>query len=198
VLSFLLAILQPANAGEDAEASLLSRVARGDRAALRKLYDRLSGQALAVSLRILGSRSEAEEVVQEVFLEVWGRAASFDVHRGRGRTWVLSIARNRAIDRFRSRDAAGRAVEGARAQSAPEPPAVTPLESAEQRETRQRIQAALATLSPEQRRVLELGYFEGLSHSEMAEKLGEPLGTVKSRVRLALEKLAQLIDGGLK
>jgi RNA polymerase sigma-70 factor (ECF subfamily) len=126
---------------------------------------------------------------------VWTRAALFDVARGRGRVWVLSIARNRAIDRLRSRDAAGRAARGAEAE--PEPPPVTPLESAEQREARQRIQNALAALSPEQRRVLELGYFEGLSQSEMAEKLGEPLGTIKSRVRLAMEKLAQLVDRGL-
>jgi RNA polymerase sigma-70 factor, ECF subfamily len=197
VLSFLFAIVAPAAASDDPEAPLLARVARGDRAALRKLYDRLAGHALAVALRILGARSEAEEVVQEAFLEVWTRAGLFDPARGRGRTWVLSIARNRAIDRLRSRDAAGRAVEGARNEAQPEPPAVTPLESAEQREARQRIQAALAALSPEQRRVLELGYFEGLSQSEMAEKLGEPLGTIKSRVRLALEKLAQLVDRGL-
>jgi RNA polymerase sigma-70 factor (ECF subfamily) len=195
VLSFLFAIVAPASANDDPEAALLARVARGDRAALRKLYDRLSGQALAVALRILGARGEAEEVVQDVFVEVWTRASLFTVARGRGRVWVLSIARNRAIDRLRSRDAAGRAVRGAEGE--PEPPPVTPLESAEQRETRQRIQHALAALSPEQRSVLELGYFEGLSQSEMAERLGEPLGTIKSRVRLALEKLAQLVDRGL-
>jgi RNA polymerase sigma-70 factor (ECF subfamily) len=197
VLSFFLAILAPADASDDVEAAWLARVAKGERVALRKLYDRLSGQVLAVALRIVGSRGEAEEVVQEVFVEVWTRAGLFDVARGRGRTWVLSIARNRAIDRLRSRDAAGRAVEGARAEARPEAPPVTPLETVEQREARQRIQAALAALSPEQRRVLELGYFEGLSQSEIAEKLGEPLGTVKSRVRLALEKLAQLVDRGL-
>jgi RNA polymerase sigma-70 factor (ECF subfamily) len=197
VLSFLFAIVPAAVASDDAEATLLARVARGDRAALRKLYDRLGAHTLAVALRILGSRGEAEEVVQEAFLDVWTRASLFTVERGSGRTWVLSIARNRAIDRLRSRDAAGRAVQGARADAQPEPPPVTPLESAESREARQRIQAALASLSPEQRRVLELGYFEGLSQSEMAEKLGEPLGTIKSRVRLALEKLAQLVDRGL-
>ena len=180
----------------DADAELLARVARGDRAALSRLYETLAGQALAVALRVLGSRSDAEEVLQDTFVEVWTRAHSYDPDRGGARPWVLAIARNRAIDRLRRRGAVARMVNGA----ANEPivaAGTTPLELVERRQARERIQAALAQLSPEQRRVLELGYFEGLSQSEIAAKLDEPLGTVKTRVRAALQKLAELVPGAV-
>jgi RNA polymerase sigma-70 factor (ECF subfamily) len=194
VLSFVLALGARLVAARDDEAGLLTAVARGERASLRALYDRLSAHALAVALRVLGSRSEAEEVVQDVFMDVWARATQFDPARGAARTWILSMARNRAIDRLRSRGAAARAVDGAFAQALTAPVAdATPLEKAEQRQARERIQAALAELPPEQRLVLELGYFEGLSQTEIAERLREPLGTIKSRARAALEKLARVL-----
>jgi RNA polymerase sigma-70 factor (ECF subfamily) len=188
----LFSILARTLALRDEEAAHLAAVARGERAALRALYDRLSGHALAVALRILSSRPEAEEVVQDVFLEVWTRASLFDRTRGSARTWVLSMARNRAIDRLRSRGVAARAVDGIGAEG--RPAETTPLESAVQRQARERIQAALRELPPEQRQVLELGYFEGLSQREIASRLNEPLGTVKSRSRAALEKLARVLS----
>jgi RNA polymerase sigma-70 factor (ECF subfamily) len=195
VLSFLLAIGARLTAARDEEAGLIAAVARGERAPLRHLYDRLAGHSLAVALRVLGSRPEAEEVVQDVFVEVWTRAALFDATRGSARTWVLSMTRNRAIDRVRSRGASARMVDGARAEAeVASPLGVSPLESVVQREAREQIQSALALLSDEQRHVLELGYFEGLSQSEIAERLGQPLGTVKSRVRAAMEKLAAALS----
>lgn len=196
VLSFVLAIGARLQQVRDEEAALLGAVARGERDPLRTLYDRLSGHALAVALRVLGSRPEAEEVVQDAFVEVWTRARSFDGARGSARTWVLSIARNRAIDRLRTRGANARMVDGVRNEGGGPERGATPLESAERRETRERIQEALAALPAEQRKALELGYFEGLSQSEIAERLGEPLGTVKSRVRAALEKLGSALTGG--
>ena len=195
MLSFLLAIGARLTASRDEEAGLIAAVARGERAPLRHLYDRLAGHALAVAMRVLGSRPEAEEVVQDVFVEVWTRAALFDATRGSARTWVLSMTRNRAIDHVRSRGASARMVDGVRAEAAVSPLGTTPLESAVARESREQIQAALAVLSDDQRQVLELGYFEGLSQSEISERLGQPLGTVKSRVRAALEKLAGAIAG---
>jgi RNA polymerase sigma-70 factor (ECF subfamily) len=197
VLSFLFAIGARHVAPEDDDAAVLAAIGRGERASLRILYDRLSGLTLAVALRILGSRSEAEEVVQDAFMDVWTRATRYDPSRGSARTWVLSIARNRAIDRLRSRGVAARAVDGARAQAEVAPsPGATPLETAVERQARERIQAALLELPPEQRQVLELGYFEGFSQSEIADQLREPLGTVKSRVRAALDKLARALSEG--
>jgi RNA polymerase sigma-70 factor (ECF subfamily) len=177
----------------DGDAELLGRIARGDRAALAALYEALGGQALAVALRVLASRSDAEEVLQDAFVEVWTRAKTYDPDRGGARAWVLAITRNRAIDRLRRRGAVSRLVSGA----ANEPTATgtTPLELVEQRQAREKIQAALRELTPEQRQVLELGYFEGLSQSEIATRLKEPLGTVKTRVRAALQKLATLVPG---
>src|SRR5262249_48613300 len=150
--------------------------AKGDRAALRKLYDRLGGHALAVARRVLGSGVEAEEVVQEGFLDVWTRAALYDAARGRPRTWILAMARHRAIDRVGRRGAAARLAGGVLAESESELPGATPLERVEQREERARIQAALLALSPEQRQVLELAYFEGLSQTEIATRIDQPLG----------------------
>jgi RNA polymerase sigma-70 factor (ECF subfamily) len=198
MLSFLLAIGARAGAlgaGED-EAALLEAIASGERAALRDLYDRMGGVALAVAQRILGARSEAEEVVQDCFLDVWTRARTYDRTRGSARTWVVSIARNRAIDRLRSRGGAARATDAARAEAAFAVAGATPLETAERRQARERIAAALAELPAEQRQVLELGYFEGLTQSEIAERTGEPLGTIKSRVRAALDKLAKALADG--
>jgi RNA polymerase sigma-70 factor (ECF subfamily) len=177
----------------DADAALLGRVANGDRAALAELYEALGGQALAVALRVLGSRSDAEEVLQDSFVEVWTRAKSYDAERGSARAWVLAIARNRAIDRLRRRGSQARTASGAA--NEPGVAGATPLELAEQRQSRERIQAALRELTPEQRQVLELGYFEGLSQSEIATRLNEPLGTIKTRVRTALQKLATLFTG---
>jgi RNA polymerase sigma-70 factor (ECF subfamily) len=193
VLSLLMAVgLRPRAVAADAE--LLRRIARGDREALGTLYQALGGQALAVALRVLSSRSDAEEVLQDAFVEVWTRAKSYDVTRGGARAWVLAITRNRAIDRLRRRGAVARMVSGAA--SEPVAQGTTPLELVAERQARDKIQAALQGLSPEQRLVLELGYFEGLSQSEIAAKLDEPLGTIKTRVRAALQKLATLVPGG--
>jgi RNA polymerase sigma-70 factor (ECF subfamily) len=188
LLPLVLAVLARAAAADEA---LIRRVAGGDSRALRQLYDRCAPLALALALRIVRSRSEAEDVVQEAFLEAWKRAGSFDARRGSALSWVLAISRSRALDRLRARGSADRAAqEFAREEAAP---VQLPIESAEQRQERERIQAALAALPQEQRAILELAYFEGLTQSEIAARTGDPLGTVKTRCRLALEKLAGLL-----
>lgn len=176
----------------DADEALLARVATRDPQALRILYDRCSSIALAVSLRIMRSRPEAEEVVQETFIEVWKRADGFDGQRGSAAGWIVAIARSRALDRLRARSSAERAASAAQAEEAPAVP--LPIESAEQRQVRDRIQVALSTLPPEQRTAIELSYYQGLTQREIADRTGDPLGTVKTRVRLALAKLASLLE----
>jgi RNA polymerase sigma-70 factor, ECF subfamily len=174
---------------------LLARVAQGDVAALRSIYDQHASRAITIAFRILRNREEAEDVVQETFLEVWRRAAQFDPGRGGAVAWVVTIARSRAIDRLRARNIAGRtigsAAEGDGVLMPVSPP--SPAAETERRRDERRVAEALVTLPPAQRRTIELAYFEGLSQSEIAVKTASPLGTVKMRVKLAMAKLAELL-----
>ena len=186
-----------AAAAEDAVAkggdgALLDRIARHEVGALRELYDRHARRAMAIALRILRDESAAEDVVQETFLDVWRRAAGFDVQRGDAAAWVVTIARSRAIDRLRSSGKASRAIQAASGMLTPlsEP---LPSDQAERRREGAQIAAALGELPAEQRQTIELAYFDGLSQSEIAEKTGTPLGTVKTRVKLAMTKLGTLL-----
>lgn len=185
----------PLNDEETAAARLVQRAAGGDRRALAELYELHGGRAYALALRILHAPHDAEEIVQETFLEAWRRAAQYDPGRGAPAAWLCTIARTRALDRLRSRSVGSRTLDGAAGEPPPAPPP-TPLETAERRETRERVNVALGTLPPEQRLALELAYFEGLTQTEIAARTGDPLGTVKTRVRLALEKLAGLLGPG--
>ena len=183
----------PTDRARDRE--LLARVAQGDVAALRSLYDQHAPRAITIAFRILRNREEAEDIVQETFLEVWRRAAQFDPGRGGAVAWVVTIARSRAIDRLRSRSIAGRtiasAAEEAEAMQPVAPP--TPAVEVDRRRDERRVAAALGALPPAQRRTIELAYFEGLSQSEIAARTDCPLGTVKMRVKLAMAKLADLL-----
>jgi RNA polymerase sigma-70 factor (ECF subfamily) len=176
------------------DGALLRKIAGGDAAALRALYDRCAGQAMAVCLRILREEREAEEAVQETFVDAWKRAGSYDAARGSAIGWIVSMARSRALDRLRSRGAGERLKANVAALPA-EKSAPAPLELAEQQQDRERIRRALDQLTPPQRSAIELAYFDGLTQREIAEKVGEPLGTVKSRMRAALQRLAALLAG---
>ncbi|HLL75635.1 MAG TPA: sigma-70 family RNA polymerase sigma factor [Pyrinomonadaceae bacterium] len=173
------------------DAELLRAVARGDDSALASLYGRYSSILLGLLLRILHSRAEAEDVLQEVFVQVWRRADSYDESRGRGFTWLVTLARSRAIDRLRALDSRSRAATAAAAEAS-EPVGDASLDAfrAEQREI---VRAALAELSEDQRRTLLLAYEEGLTQSEIAARLNQPLGTVKTRTRAGLMKLRELL-----
>jgi len=183
----------PADRARDRE--LLGRVARGDVTALRSLYDQHASRAVTIAFRILRNREEAEDIVQETFLEVWRRAAQFDPGRGGAVAWVVTIARSRAIDRLRARSIAGRTIASAaeEAEAMSPMPAPSPAAEVERRRDEKRVAAALVALPPAQRRTIELAYFEGLSQSEIAAKTASPLGTVKMRVKLAMAKLAELL-----
>ena len=172
--------------GNDADAALIGAITRGDRAALGELYDRFAPILMAVAVRILGERREAEDLLHDVFLEVWRQASDYDAARGSVRAWIMIRLRSRAIDRRKSAGVAR----------------VVPLEPEEHVDDREAsgedplfgpdraaVRRALASLPEEQRTVLELGYFEGLSSSEIAARIDAPVGTVKSRVAAALAKL---------
>jgi RNA polymerase sigma-70 factor, ECF subfamily len=182
--------------GRDRE--LLGRIAQGDVAALRVLYDEQAPRALSIARRILRSVEEAEDVVQETFLELWRRAPQFDGRKGGAVAWVITIARSRAIDRLRAAGTAGRAIEGVGTSPDAHPTVpLSPAEHTERRSTESRVADALAALPKEQRQAIELAYFDGLSQTEIATKTETPLGTVKMRVKLAISKLAAILKDDL-
>jgi RNA polymerase sigma-70 factor, ECF subfamily len=169
--------------------ALLERIAGRDANALADLYDRYAPVALALAGRILGDRSEAEDVLQIVLTRVWQEAGRYDPSKGSVTSWLLSWVRNGSIDRLRRRDAHRRAALHSVDQPHPEEPAPAPDAS----EDREKVARAVAELPPDQRQVIELAYFEGLSQTQIAQKLGEPLGTVKTRMRLGMNKLRQAL-----
>lgn len=171
--------------------ALLERIAGRDAHALADLYDRTAPVALALAGRILGDRSEAEDVLQIVFTRVWQEAGRYDATKGSVASWLLSWVRNGAIDRLRRREALRRAsLHAADAGAAGHGHEDGPSHDAEDRE---KLSRAVAELPPDQRQCIELAYFEGLSQTQIAQKLGEPLGTVKTRMRLGMNKLRQAL-----
>ena len=173
------------------DVDLLKAIARQDETALAELYDRYRLILFGLLVRILNSREEAEDVLQEVFLQVWRRAADFDETRGRPFTWLVTLARSRGIDRLRNLAARERvALAGAREASEEVSDAMADAFRSEQRGL---VTSALDQLPDEQRRPLMLAYFEGLTQSEIASKLNAPLGTVKTRMRTGLSKLRELL-----
>jgi RNA polymerase sigma-70 factor (ECF subfamily) len=168
--------------------ALVQRIAAGDRDAFARFYDRYASLVFTFAMRLLRVPAEAEDLLQEVFLQVWRQAHSYQQERGSPEAWMITITRSRAIDKLRSlrrRDegavslpASSRVEEGGKVES-----------GAPEAEARLMVQSALARLPDAQRLVMELAYFDGLTQSEIATRLGEPLGTVKTRLRAGLERL---------
>jgi RNA polymerase sigma-70 factor (ECF subfamily) len=177
------------SAVDTSDESLLARVARGDDDALGSLYDRFGRVAYGLALRILRDERLAEDAVQEAFLAVWRQAASFRPERANARAWVLTFVHRRAVDLVRRE--ARRRTEPLEPEA--EPATGSTAEAAELRRRREAVQHALAQLPEEQRRPIELAYYGGLSQSELAERLGEPLGTIKSRMFTGLKRLRELL-----
>lgn len=179
-------------ASPGADLELVRRMAAGDESALGTLYDRYSPLLHSVVLRIVGDPGDAEEVLEDTFWQAWRQAGRYEESRGGLSTWLVMIARSRALDRVRSR----RRVREERWDDLPPAAAdpiddrsASPSDAAEGDELRRIVGRAVATLPPEQRQAVELAYFRGMSQTEIAEATGQPLGTVKTRARLALQKL---------
>lgn len=174
---------------------LIAEVAQRDRAALAALYDRHATQMLAVAYRILKNRSDAEDLVHDVLLEVWNKAGSYDARRGTVRTWLLLRTRSRGIDRIRSLQVARKHQVAQKPEAEASAAGNTPDPS--RSPDHHRVRRALAVLSEAQRKVIELSYFRGLSCSEIAKQCEIPLGTAKSRLAGAIARLrAELMPEG--
>jgi RNA polymerase sigma-70 factor, ECF subfamily len=171
--------------------NLLSKIAEGDRTALAQLYDRYARMIYAIACKSLNSVEDCEEVVLDVFAQIWRIADRFDVNRGSVEQWVFTLARSRILDRLRKLqriDKVHTAISCAKGIDLPTI-SVDPIEAIEIDERRQLVLAALSQIPPEQLEAIELAYYQGLTHTEIAARTGLSLGTVKTRLRLGLSKL---------
>jgi RNA polymerase sigma-70 factor (ECF subfamily) len=179
--------------------ALLARIVKGDQQAFSQLYDQSSSLLYTLAIRILGHREEAAELLQEVYLEVWRKVARYDVGRGTPIAWLVTLTRSRAIDRLRSRASKGlpkmaASLDSPAAAQVPDH-APSPFESHADTELKTLITSALAELPTPQQEAIEMAYYEGLSHAEIAACINQPLGTVKTRIKLGLTKLRTSLRG---
>ena len=178
-----------------ADPDLAAQLAAGSQPALAELYDRYGPLAYSVAFRVLGDPGRAEDAVQEAFLKIWNGAASFDVRRGSLRGWLLTSVRNRSIDYLRGRGAHERRELELQPTLAESAPHSDPWREVSLSLERAAVREAMSSLPPEQREAIELAYFGGYSHKEIAGMTSVPLSTVKGRMRLALEKLSSYLLG---
>src|SRR5262245_2968552 len=185
-------------AGAEIDRMIVRRMAGGDHLALGDLYDRHARLLFSLALRILRERSDAEDVLQEAFSQVWRQAKRFEEGRGTVVGWLVTVTRSRALDRLRQRRAQAGGIENFDriAEALPDPGRALDVHLATS-EAAERVRTALAALPDDQRIPLELAYYEGLSQSEIAAKLQTPLGTIKTRMRQALRRLRDALEGGL-
>jgi RNA polymerase sigma-70 factor (ECF subfamily) len=187
----------PADLGEERDRHLIGRIAGGDRDAFRDLFRRYAPTAMALAKRVARQPQVAEEMVQEAFLSVWRNPRGYDPARGTVRAWLMSTVHHRAVDAVRREEAQRRRAEDVLSltEAAAEDPGETVVDAIGLPQERTAVRAALEDLPQEQRQVIELMYFSGLSQSRIAQKLGLPLGTVKSRTLLGMRRLrAALVD----
>jgi RNA polymerase sigma-70 factor (ECF subfamily) len=182
-------------ASDPTDLGLLQRIAARDSAALAELYDRHSRLLFSLILRIVGDRGEAEDLLQETFVRVWSRAEQYDARLGGPLPWMVRVARNRAIDRVRARRVRAAvnapASEDGPAEPVPDTTIQTPEAAVLTTERRLRLADALAGLPRDQRQLIEAAFFEGYTHTELAERFGLPLGTVKTRIRSGMLAMRQ-------
>ena len=186
------------HASDPIDLGLLQRIAARDTLALAALYDRHSRLLFSLILRIVGDRGEAEDLLQEVFVRVWTRAERYDARVGGPLPWIVRVARNCAIDRLRARRVRATvdapAIDLAAVEAAPATGVQTPEAAVLDAERRRRLTDALAGLPSEQRRLIEAAFFEGYTHSELAQRFGLPLGTVKTRIRAGMIAMRQQME----
>lgn len=186
---------QPDDQQRCSDAVLLKSIARQDQTAFSQLYDRYARLVYAVAFKSLGSVEESEEVVLDVFAQVWRTADRYDATKARVDTWLMMITRSRGLDRLRSRQRRAKIESASIAtEIQSQKRSVDPIEAVFLSERRTQVTAALSQLPEAQRQAIELAYYGGLSHSEIADQTGASLGTVKSRIRLGLNKLRLVLD----
>jgi len=187
----------PATRTDNGDEILIRLMAEGDQAALGMLYEQRGRLIYSLVYRMLGDAADAEEVTQDVFLRVWNNAGRFDAKQASALGWVVAVARHMAIDRMRSRAASAkkkeRSLDGTGIAETVADGHDDPSVLAEQSETAAFVMGALDSLGDDHRRVIDLSYYEGLSHSKIAERIGAPLGTVKTRIRSAIDQLRNLM-----
>ena len=182
----------------DRDVELLGRIASQDRAAFAEFYDRHATLMFSVASKILNNASEAEDVLQETFVQVWQKARNFNPNLGKASSWVAIMVRNKAIDRIRASQRRSRLADEAGAEfSIVSEVSDTANEAILGHDKAKLIQSAIVELPVEQRRAIELAYFSGLTQDEISKKLNEPLGTIKARIRRGLLKLRDQLEGGL-
>lgn len=177
------------------ELDLLARVAKRERAAFEQLYDRYSNILYATAMKFLKEDADAQDVVQDVFIQIWDKAKLYDPAKGKPLTWALTLTRNRSIDRIRAIQRRTRLRDDFEKETVADESAGVreALSGVDASEKSQILRDAVGRLSPEQRKVIELAFFGGLTQSEVADRLGEPLGTVKARARRGLMKLKEIL-----
>ena len=181
---------------QDRDIELLRQIAAGDRSSFAEFYDRHSTLMFSVACKILNNNTEAEDVLQETFLQIWEKASKFDPKLGKASSWAAILVRNKAIDRIRASQRRARLAEEAGAEQAvTTPPTDTANENLYGHEKAQMIQSAIGELPNEQRQAIELAYFSGLTQDQISKKLNEPLGTIKARIRRGLLKLRDRLEG---
>lgn len=174
------------------EPDLVARVAGGDQAAFEQLYEQSSPLLFTLVSRIVGNEGDAADLLQEVYLEAWRKASNYDRARGTPMAWLVTLARSRAIDRVRALGSRGKGVTASLDDTPASDLVASNADAMEIRAANERqalVWAALKALPPAQRQALELAYYEGLTHAEISERLNVPMGTIKTRIRLAMEKL---------
>ncbi|MDH3402930.1 MAG: sigma-70 family RNA polymerase sigma factor [Acidobacteriota bacterium] len=193
--------MQPAPASPSLRAveerQLVAQMARGDEGALARLYERYASLLLALAIRVVGDPAEGEEVVQEAFLQAWRQAERYVPERSSVSTWLVMMTRSRAIDRIRSRNVKERALAAAQREETRTHESPSGARNVLQGERSKRLRRELAELPAEQRQVLELAFFSGLTQREIAAETGIPLGTVKTRTLLAMKKLRSALEKDL-
>jgi len=177
---------------------MIARIGRQDQSAFSALYDRLSGPLYSLAMKMLGDPAEAQDALQDVFLQIWSRAATYDPEQSSVFSWSVLLTRSRVVDRLRARGRRSRVVVASGERASAAPPDASTAESgadtAERNDEAARVRSVLNNLPSEQRETIELAFFEDLSHHEIAARLGQPLGTVKARIRRGLLKLRERLN----
>ena len=188
-----------AESQEEIDKAMLARAASGDQAAFAQLYDRLSGPLYSLAVRILGDAAEAQDALQDVFLQIWRRAAKYDAEQSSVFSWAMLMTRSRVIDRLRARGRRSRVVVSSTDDvndthaAADASVAETVTDTVDRSDEAVRVRSIVNKLPPEQRQAIELAFFSDLTHHEIAKQLNQPLGTIKARIRRGLLKLRERI-----